>query len=146
MAVKVKSLSEVVDKWASVTPGRQAYYESAAKVAGADWEKNAMAAQAAFQAAVTAGNIGQMFAGGVRKAGAEKYNRKVAAVGGTRFSQGISAGKADYNTGIEPMLSTIAGLTLPARQPRGSEANLARVREIAIALNKKRLSLRAVGS
>lgn len=145
MAIKVKSAQEAADKWASQTPGRQAYYQSGAIAAGSDWENNTVAAKGNFQTAVTAGNIGNLFAGGVKKAGAAKYTRKIQEVGGPRFASGISAGKPDYQTGIEPMLQTIAGITLPARAPRGSEANLARVRAIATALNQKRLALRAAG-
>lgn len=145
-AVTVKSLAEVVRKWLDVTPGRASYYEQGASNAGAEWEKEASLAKAAFKAAVTAGNIGEMFAGGIKNAGAEKYNRKVKAVGVPRFSQGVQAAGPDFQKGVEPMLATIAGLTLSARAPRGSESNLARVREIAVALNRKRMALRAAGA
>ena len=40
-AIKVKSVTEVRDKWLDVTPGRATYYEKEAAVAGADWEKGA---------------------------------------------------------------------------------------------------------
>lgn len=146
MAIKTKSAAEVSQKWGDVTPGRAQYYVSGAKAAGQDWENNTAAAAANYQAAVTAGNIGKMFQGGVKNAGASKYNRKVEAVGAGRFSEGIAAGKQDYATGIAPMLETISGLTLPARAPRGSESNLARVRTVAVALHQKRLSLRVAGA
>ena len=146
MAIKVKSATEVADKWAQVTPGRQQYYQAGAEGAGQDWETNTGAAKANFQAAVSAGNIGNLFAGGVKRAGAAKYTRKVKEVGAARFASGVTAGKVDYASGIEPMLATLAGLTLPARAPRGSESNLARGRAIAVALNQKRLALRAAGA
>ncbi len=145
-AIKVKSAADVAKKWAEVTPSRAAYYESGAVGAGDDWAKNTEAASAQFKAAVSASNIDQLFRGGVKKAGAEKYNRKVKDVGTQRFGQGVSAAAGDMQSGIAPMLDTIAGLTLQPRQPRGSEANLARVREVATALHKKRLALRAAGS
>jgi len=143
--IKVKSAADVAKKWGDVTPGRAAFYESGAVGAGDDWQKNTEAASAQFKAAVSASNIDQLYKGGVKKAGAEKYNRKVKDVGSARFSQGVTAGITDYQNGVDPMLATIAGITLPARQPRGSEANLARVREVATALHKKRLALRAAG-
>lgn len=146
MAIKVKSAAEAAAKWGQVTPGRSAFYESGAKAAGGDWETNTLAAMKAFVAGVTAGNIGQMFAGGVKKAGAGKYTRKVTDVGVSRFGTGVTAAVGDFQTGVEPFLSTIASLTLPQRQPRGSEANIERVRLIATSLNKKRLSLRAAGA
>jgi len=145
-AIKVKAAADVAKKWAEVTPGRQAYYEAGAKAAGADWETNTVNGAAAFKAGVTAGNIEKMFVGGVKKAGAAKYTRKITDVGVSRFSQGVGAATADMQAGVEPYLATIAALTLPARQPRGSTANLQRVGMIANELNKKRLSLRAVGA
>jgi hypothetical protein len=146
MAIKTKSAQEVAQKWGEVTPSRQQYYVSGAQGAGQEWENKTLEAAANFQAAVTAGNIGKMFQGGVKQAGASKYQRKVAAVGGERFASGVNAGKQDYATGIAPMLETISGLTLPARAPRGSESNLARVRAVAVALHQKRLALRAAGA
>lgn len=146
MAIKVKSAQEVANKWGDVTPGRSANFVAGAKASGQDWENNTLAAQANFQAAVTSGNIGKMFAGGVKNAGAAKFSRKVEAVGAERFASGVAAGKVDYQTGIAPMLETISGLTLTARAPRGSESNLARVRQVSTALHQKRLALRAAGA
>ncbi len=145
MATKVKSAAEIAAKWGSVTPGRQQYYAAETPAAAADWESKTIAAKAAFQAAVTAGNIGDMFAGGVRKAGAAKFARKVTEVGAGRFGQGVSAAVSDMQTGMDPMVATIASVTPPARQPRGSAANLMRVSAYADALHAKRLSLRAAG-
>ena len=145
MSIKVPSAAEAAKKWGDVTPGRQGYYEAGAKASGGDWEKNTIDGAKAYKAAISAGNIEQMFAGGVKKAGAAKYVRKITDVGANRFSQGVTAAITDMQSGIEPMLATIASVTLPQRQPRGSTANLQRVAAVADALNKKRLSLRAAG-
>jgi len=144
--MKVKALSDVAAKWAEVTPGRSAYYEAGASVAGSDWEKGATDAKASYKAAVTAPNIDAMFAGGIKRAGASKYERKVKEVGVARFGPGVAAAQPDYSAGVAPMLDELAKITLPARAPRGSAANLNRVAVIATALNKKRLSLRAAGA
>jgi len=146
VAIKVKSAEEIARKWAEVTPGRSAYYEAGAVGAGSDWEAKTAAAAAAFKAAVAAGNIEQLFRGGVKKAGAEKYNRKVKEVGVGRFGQGVSAAVEDMQRGMAPMVETLSAITLSARQPRGSDANYNRVREVGTALHKKRLALRAAGA
>lgn len=146
MAVKVKPLSDVVKKWGDVTPGRSSYYESEASVAGEDWERGAAAASKAYRAAVQAGNIEALFTGGIKKAGAAKYNRKVKDVGVARFGPGITAALPDYESGVSPMLDTIRALTLTTRGPRGSDINYNRVKEVGTALAKKRLALRAAGS
>lgn len=145
MATKVKSAADIAEKWARVTPQRSGDYEVAATVAGADWAAAAAAAAKAYQAAVQSGNIGQMFAGGVKRAGAEKYNRKVKDVGVIRFGPGVTAAKADMASGMAPMVETIAAVTMPARAPRGDVSNRARSEVFQVALNKKRLALRVSG-
>ena len=145
-AIKVKPLAEVVDKWVDVTPGRAAYYEREATVAGSEWEKNTTAAAKAFKSAISAANIEALFTGGVKRAGASKYERKVKDVGVGRFGPGVSAAKTDFSDGVSPYLDEIAKVTLTARGPRGSTVNYSRVSEIGTALTKKRLALRAAGS
>lgn len=144
-AIKIKSAVEIAKKWGEVTPGRSSYYLEAASVAGADWEAAAGAAAASYKAAVSATNIQALFSGGVKRAGAEKYNRKITAVGGARFGPGVTAAISDYESGMVPMVDEISRITLSPRQPRGSEANYVRVREVGMALHKKRLILRSAG-
>jgi len=141
----VKPVTDIAAKYAEVTPGRQAFYQAGIQSPKSDWATNAAAAAINFQAAVTAGDIGKRFAGGIKKAGTQKWQRKALAVGPNRFSEGVRAAQADFAAGIEPFITTIAGLTLPARRPRGDAANLDRVKVIADALTKKRLALRASG-
>ena len=145
MAIKIKSAAEIARKWGEVTPGRSAYYEAGVKGAGSDWEAGSKAAAAAFKAAVSAGNIQQLFAGGVAKAGGAKYERKTLSVGVNRFGPGVSAGQPDMESGMGPMVETIAGLTLTARAPRGDAANQRRSVDVQVALHKKRLSVKGAG-
>lgn len=142
MAIKVKPLAEVVRKWAQNAAGAQTYYESGVKGASGDWLTNTSNAGPAFKAGVSAGNIQDMYVGGVKKAGAEKYLRGASEKGPGRFSEGVAKGTKDYTDGVGPMLDAIAGITLSARGPRGSAANLQRVAQVADALHKKRLTLR----
>lgn len=144
--MRVKELADVVKKWAEVTPLRSGYYKIGAMGKGDEWVKGATAAAPAYKAGVQSANIDKMFVGGIKRAGADKYNRKVEAVGESRFTQGIAAGSPDYENGIAPFLENMKAIQLPPRQPRGSEANLERVRIIMRENNKKRLALRAAGS
>ena len=145
MPTDVKPAADIAAKWARVTPQRSADYEAGASNAGAKQNANAIAAAKAFQAAVTAGNIAQLFAGGLRRAGADKYNRKVKEVGVQRFGPGVQAAQADMASGMAPMVETIAAITPPARAPRGDTSNQQRSIVYQVALNKKRLALRAAG-
>lgn len=144
--VKVPSAADAAGKWADVTPGRAGYYEKAATVAGADWEAGATAGAKAFKAGVSVADIDKRFSGGVKKAGASKYNRKVKDVGVGRFGPGVAAAKSDMETGVAPYLAEIATVELPDRGTRGDPTNYTRVEKIGSALHKKRLAALAAGS
>lgn len=144
MAIKVKPAAEVAAKWAEVTPGRARFYEQNAPAAAQDWEAGASAAVDAFRAGVTAGDIGQRYAGGVRGS-AEKYRRNTAGKGKDRFGPGVRDAVSDYSQGVQPYLETIAGITLPPRAPRGDPANMRRSEVVAQALARRRLAALGAG-
>ena len=139
--VEVPSVAEVAKKWAEVTPGRSAYYEAGVRAPRYDWETRTLAAKSAYKAAISAADIGERFAGGVKAAGSATWSRKAIDVGGTRFGPGVRAATDDFGSGIAPYLEEIARVDLPDRAPRGDPANLRRVEAIATALHKKRLAL-----
>ncbi len=143
MGTDVKSAVDIAAKWARVTQQRSADYEAGASGAGAKQNAAAIAAAGAFQAAVSSGSMKSLFIGGLKKAGAEKYNRKVSGVGKDRFGAGVTAAQGDMASGMAPMVEAIAAVTMPARAPRGDIANQARSTIFQVALNKKRLALRA---
>jgi hypothetical protein len=146
MTTKVPTADAVAKKWGDVTPGRSAYYEAGVATAGSDWEKNATNASAAYKASISAGNIQSMYTGGIKRAGAAKYQRKASGVGKDRFGAGVTAAVGDMQSGIAPMLDAISKVDPPARQPRGSAANQQRSVVYQVALNKARLALRSAGA
>ena len=146
MALSIKSAADIAKKWAEVTPGRVSYYTSGVAGAGTAWEKGATDAAENYKRAVTAGNIGLMFTGGIKRAGAAKYQLMASGKGPDRFSTGVTAGAPYMASGFEPFQQVIASENLPARQPRGSTANMARSAQIAKDLNLKRLALRSAGA
>ena len=139
----VPTTADTATKWVEETPRRAPYYERETPKAAARWESEAAAAKDTYKAAIAAPDISTRFAGGIKRAGAAKFVRKVVAVGVPRFGPGISAAKEDYSKGIDPMLAEIAATDIPVRKPRGDPANYDRVVKIGTALNKKRLALLA---
>jgi len=139
----VPELTDVVAKWVEEAPKRAPYYEKYAPAAAARWEAHTKAAKATYKAAVTAPGIEARFVGGVARVGAAKFERKVKAVGVARFGPGIVAAEADYSTGVAPFLAEIAKTEIPPRKPRGDIGNLERVKNIFVALHKKRLAILA---
>lgn len=141
----VPSAAEVAKKWGDETPRRSTYYEKGAKDAGADWEQGASEAASNFRAALQASDIEARFRGGIRKAGAAKYQRKIVSVGVSRYGPGVTAAVPDMQANIEPFLQEIANTEIPGRKPRGDPGNYERTTKIGAALNKKRLALLATG-
>lgn len=141
--ITVKSAAEIADKWAEVTPARASYYEEAAPAAGAEWEANTIQAASTYKAGISVAGIEKRFVGGVKRAGAEKFARKVRDVGVGRYGPGVSAAKADMASGVAPYRDVLEGLEIPDRGPRGSPANYAIVEKVGSALHKKRLAILA---
>jgi hypothetical protein len=146
MPTPVPTAEAVAKKWTEKASGASTYYEAGVAGAGGRWEANTTAAAGNFQAAISAGNMKALFAGGVKKAGAGKYQRKASGVGKDRFSGGVQAATTDYQNGVAPNLSVIASVDPPARQPRGNAANQQRSIVYQVALNKARLARLSAGT
>lgn len=145
MSLKVRPVSDAAEKLVTRATAASGEYATQAQASGGAWAANTQAAKDNFGQAIASAGLKERFARGVAKAGADKYARKIREVGADRFAPGVSAGRPDYVAGVEPYFSTISGLTLSARQPRGSAANYSRVNEVGKALNAKRLALLGSG-
>lgn len=140
-AIRVKDAGTSATKWSDNAGRASEAYASGAEGGAQAWASNTQQAADTFMQAVSAPGIKERFRRGVAKAGADKYARKIRDVARDRFAPGVAAALSDYQTGVEPYLSTIAGLTLSQRKPRGDPANYRRVEEIGKALNAKRLAM-----
>lgn len=144
--ISVKSASDIAQKWADVTPGKAGYYEAEAPAAAAEWEANTVNAGGTYKAGISVAGIEKRFVGGVRRAGAAKFARKVKDVGVSRYSPGVTAAKADFEAGFADYAAVLEGLEIPDRGPRGSPGNYAIVQTVGDALHKKRLAVLAASS
>jgi len=143
MARTIRAISpgEVAEKWSTVTPGRSTFYESGTAGQGGEWESKTVGAKNAYKAGISVAGIEDRFTGGVRRAGGGKWERKVSAVGVSRFGPGIGAAREDYLSGVSDYISMLSGMSIPDRGPRGDPSNYAIVQKVGEALHKKRLSL-----
>lgn len=141
MALKVKGIDQSGPKWAENASRSAEEFATQAEAASEDWLRNTTKAANTYGQAISAPGIKTRFAKGVQRAGAAKFARKIRDVGRDRFAPGVAAAEGDYKAGVEPYLSTLAGLTLSARKPKGDPANYRRVEEVGKALNAKRLAL-----
>jgi len=145
MAIPVPSAQTVAQKWSQRTAAATQDYTNGVSNPNKDWKTETVNAQSIYQAAVQAGNIGQKFASGVNKAGTAKWQNNAKTLGSQRFAAGVQNAMPAMQTGIEPFLAVISGLTLPERQPRGNPANYQRSAAVGTALNAKRIALQGVG-
>ena len=144
MALKVKSVGLATEKWADNAARAADRFATEAAASAEAWATNTAAAADNYNSAIQAPGIKDRFRRGVAKAGAAKFKRKIEEVGRDRFAPGVAAAVPDYQSNVEPFLTTIAALTLSPRKPKGDPANYRRVEEVGRALNAKRLALLGV--
>lgn len=144
-ALKVKPLDASVPKWLANAGRAAEEFAARSEAAAQDWATNTAKAADTFGLAISAAGIKERFRRGVTKAGAQKFARKISSVGKDRYRPGIEAADADYRAGMEPYITTLQGLTLSARKPKGDPANYQRVEQVGKALNAKRLALLGAG-
>jgi len=139
--IKTKSLEQSASKWTDNGSRAAGAYAVGASAAAEDWASNTAAAAGNYKAGISSPNIENRFRNGVRRAGAQKYARKIASVAADRYGPGIHAGTDDWREGFQPYHATISALTLSPRKPRGDVTNWNRSMEVGRALNAKRLAL-----
>lgn len=140
MAIKVKDAATSARKFTQRAAAAAPDYQAGVQAAGEDWQRNTAGAAENYNAAVQEAIGRGAFARGVQKAGAQKFATKAASVGARRFPEGVREAGPDFQAGVEPFLSTIAGLTLPPRRPKGDPANFARVQAIGDALRRRKVA------
>jgi len=141
MAITVKGIEASSTKWSDNASRAATEFATNAAAAAEQWARNTAGASATFKQAISAAGIENRFRSGVVKAGAAKFARKINEVGKDRFGPGVTAAKDDYKQGAEPYFSTLAGLSLSQRKPKGDPANYRRVEEVGKALNAKRMAM-----
>jgi hypothetical protein len=135
----IKSLEKITEKWSRVTPERAPYYEEGIKAPSKDWAAEATKGQKAYEDAMHDPLVLKQREVKIKAVGSEKWARKAAAVGPSRFREGVPAAKDDYTKGFSPFHGVIGALALPEKGARGDPKNYARVKAIGDALHKKRM-------
>lgn len=140
MAINLKPIEQIADKWARRAGAAGPDYTAGVKAPGKDWAAETGAAETAYEQGVQEAIGRKAFGREVRKAGSAKWQAKAADVGAPRYPTGITASKADFNAGFAPFASVIQAVSLPSKGPRGAAANIERVRAVADALHNKRVA------
>jgi len=139
MAVSVKSAAASAQKFVTNAQAAGPAYTSGVQGAGDKWATNTAASAQAWQQGVAQAASDGRFAAGVDPASKAKYQTRASTVGAQRYPQGVAGSAQAWQTNTTPYLNTIANLTLPARQPKGSAANYQRVMAVGNALRAQKL-------
>ena len=137
----IKDISLSAQKWSRNAGAAATEFAANAQAAAAKWGTETQKAGANFRQAISAGNIQAKFERGVAKAAQSgRFARKLAAVGSSRYSEGVGAAQQDWSSGFEPYQAVLSTLTYPPRAPRGDARNYERVKTPGQALNAKRIA------
>jgi hypothetical protein len=100
------------------------------------WDVAAKNGEANYKTAVTtAANEGR-YGKGVSRVGNQKWTDGATKKGPGRYVEGVQLGGLNFQERISMVLSTIEGVQLPARGPKGSPQNYQRVTPIGEALRR----------
>lgn len=136
---KIRSTSEIADKWKRVTPGRTEDYRLGVENPKKDWEDETLRAESTYKEAVIKAAQEGRFGKGVKEAGTDKWKKGALEKGTQRWGPGIEMGIENYEKGFAPYRDVIEKTVLPKRYPKGDPRNLERVKAIANALHKAKV-------
>lgn len=135
--VKTKGIDRTVEKWKSKVAGAGEDYRLGILNPKKDWQTETMKAEAAWKQGITQAAAEGRFGKGVNRAGTAKWQKGASEKGPGRWTSGVAAAEDEYRNGMADVLSTIEGITLPPRGPKGDPKNYDRVRAIGMALHEK---------
>ena len=136
MAIQMKDVGTIAAKFASRAAAASPEYKSGVDSTTADWAALTAAAQPNYEAGVADAISRKAFGKGVTAAGTAKWKDKASNIGAARYGQGVSGAAPAYQAGFAKSAQILTSLALPPRAPRGSPANIERVRAVADALHR----------
>lgn len=139
MAIKVKDAATAAAKFVQRGQAAAPDYQKGVAASGEAWLANSTASKETYAQGVQEAIGRDAFAKGVVKAGAAKFTTAASGKGAQRYPQGVATAGPAWAEGTQPFLTTLAGLTLPPRRPKGDPGNMARVQAVTDALRKRKL-------
>lgn len=136
---KIRPLSDISEKYASVTPLRSEEYRKGVENPTTDWKAATIAATANHTTATQLALSQGRFAKGVAASSTQAWQEGAIQKGAVRFGPGVALAQPAYEAGFAPYHAVISATNLPARGPKGSPGNIQRVAVLAAALNAKKV-------
>ncbi len=138
---EIRDISTIGGKWKKNAAAAGEDYKAGVMNPKKDWAENTAGAEKNYEAGVEAGMQRKAFGKGVKKAGNETWQNGAVNKGGARFAGGVTASGDKYAENFAPFHAVIKNTVLPARGPKGSDANFERVKKMGQALHAKKLSM-----
>jgi hypothetical protein len=137
---KTKEIGKIVDNWKKYTAVHVDDYLTGIQNPRNDWATATAAAETNWKAGLTAAQTAGRFAKGVAKSGTAYWKEKATVKGRSRWPEGVAVGDQNYSAGITPYLQVITATDIGPKYAAGDPRNIERVRKLADALHKKKLS------
>jgi hypothetical protein len=134
----MKDAASLAKKFVTRASAAAPDYVDGVKVAGQDWQSNALAAEDNYGQATTQAIADKRFGKGIAKAGGAYYSERAATIGGNRYAPGVQAAGNNWSEGASPYLEIARQpLSIP-RRPKGQNAG--RANEMAERMRALKLS------
>lgn len=130
----IRSLTDIVEKYKRVTPGRRADYDAGIAKPKADWAAETMAAESAYEGGVQEAISAKRFGKGVNAKGTAGWQADTKQKGGERWGPGIGYGTPKYEKNFGPFRDVIERTDLGPKYAKGDPRNIDRVTKITQAL------------
>ncbi len=138
--MEVRNLNEGAEKFRTRAQAAAPDYTKGVQTAGPKWLAGAEASGDVYAAGVQEAIAQGRFAGGVRRAGAGRYQDRAVKLGGDRYRTGVVEGAADWSKGYAPMADALRAVNLGPKSIRGSAQNYDRARKVGEALRAAKLA------
>jgi len=140
MAIQIKDVGTLSTKFVQRAVNAVDAYKAGVMQPKQSQSAMAIAAIPTWQSAVSSSAAAARMKAGLSAAGDAGWQHGATTKGATRYPDGVRVAQQKWASNVGPYLQTIAGLTLPARGIRGSDANIARVSAVASALHKQKVA------
>ncbi len=136
----IRSITEIANKWKTVTPQRAEVYRNNVTSPLRNWEQETLAAKERQKEGMRKAIEEDRIAKGVAKAGQGKWSKNTQAKGPSRWVEGVGLAEADYATGFAPFRDVIEQTDPGPRFAKGDPRNWERSKKIGLALHQKKIS------
>lgn len=134
--MRMPSARDIAKKFVRITSTRSEDYEKGVKNPKADWEDETAGAEDRFEAGIRDAISRKAFGKGVKKCGTATQIKRTIEKGVPIWPERILLAEDNMAEGMEQVVSTLEGVTLPPKYAKGDPRNIERVKAISVALHK----------